>query len=137
MKRGKIDSGHAHGGGDGIASPRRAWRGRPCQHHLLAGALDTEPYLSGGTKELEAASLVLEPLARYDQDGNMVPWLAQESVPTVDNGGVSADLTTITWKLKEGLVWVRRQPRHLSRHRVFLGVLHPSGRRLRAERKIQ
>ena len=34
----------------------------------------------------------------------MVPWLA-ESVPTVDNGGVSADLTTITWKLKEGLVW--------------------------------
>lgn len=62
------------------------------------------PYLSGGTKELEAASLVLEPLARYDQDGNMVPWLA-ESIPTVGNGGVSADLTTITWKLKEGLKW--------------------------------
>ena len=62
------------------------------------------PYLSGGTKELEAASLVLEPLARYDQGGNMVPWLA-ESVPTVENGGVSADLMSITWKLKEGLKW--------------------------------
>jgi len=62
------------------------------------------PYLSGGTKELEAASLVIEPLARYDETGAMVPWLA-ESVPTVDNGGVSDDLTSITWTLKEGLQW--------------------------------
>lgn len=62
------------------------------------------PYLSGGTKELEAASLVIEPLARYDENGSMVPWLA-ESVPTVENGGVSEDLTSITWKLKSGLLW--------------------------------
>jgi len=62
------------------------------------------PYLSGGTKELEAASLVLEPLARYDETGAMVPFLA-ESVPTVENGGVSADLKSVTWKLKEGLKW--------------------------------
>ena len=62
------------------------------------------PYLSGGTKDVESSSLVIEPLARYDQDGNMVPWLA-ESIPTVANGGVSADLTSITWVLKEGIVW--------------------------------
>ncbi|MBT8418016.1 MAG: peptide ABC transporter substrate-binding protein [Silicimonas sp.] len=62
------------------------------------------PYLSGGTKDLEAASLVIEPLARYNEDGDMVPWLA-ESVPTVENGGVNEDLTQITWKLKEGLLW--------------------------------
>ncbi len=67
------------------------------------------PYLSGGTKDLEAASLVIEPLARYDQDGNMVPWLAQE-VPTVENGGVSEDLKSITWKLKEGLKWSDGSP---------------------------
>ena len=67
------------------------------------------PYLSGGTKELEAASLVLEPLARYDEKGNMVPYLA-ESVPTVENGGVSADLQSITWKLKEGLKWSDGSP---------------------------
>lgn len=67
------------------------------------------PYLSGGTKELEAASLVLEPLARYDQGGNMVPYLA-ESVPTVENGGVSDDLMSITWKLKEGLKWSDSSP---------------------------
>ncbi len=62
------------------------------------------PYLSGGTKDLEAASLVIEPLARYDQDGTMVPWLVDE-IPTLANGGVSEDLTQITWKLKEGLIW--------------------------------
>ncbi len=67
------------------------------------------PYLSGGTKDLEAASLVLEPLARYNEAGDMVPWLA-ESIPTVGNGGVSEDLTTITWKLKEGLLWADGTP---------------------------
>ena len=62
------------------------------------------PYLSGGFKDLEAASLILEPLARYDQTGTMVPYLAQD-IPTVANGGVAADLTSITWHLKEGLLW--------------------------------
>ncbi|WP_299148742.1 peptide ABC transporter substrate-binding protein [uncultured Tateyamaria sp.] len=62
------------------------------------------PYLSGGTKDIESASLVLEPLARYDETGVMVPFLASE-IPTVGNGGVSEDLTSITWKIAEGMVW--------------------------------
>ncbi len=62
------------------------------------------PYLSGGTKDLEASSLVIEPLGRYDPDGNLVPYLAAE-IPTVANGGVSADLTSITWQLQDGLLW--------------------------------
>lgn len=61
-------------------------------------------YLSSGTKDVEAGSLVLEPLAGFDQDGQLFPRLAAD-IPTVENGGVSADLTTITWKLKEGLLW--------------------------------
>ena len=43
------------------------------------------PFLSGGTKDIEASSLVLEPLARYNETGEMVPFLAVE-VPTVANG---------------------------------------------------
>lgn len=62
------------------------------------------PFLSGGTKDTEAASLVVEPLARYDEKGTLVAWLAEE-VPTVANGGVSEDLTSITWKIKPGLKW--------------------------------
>lgn len=62
------------------------------------------PYLSGGTKDIEAASLILEPLARYDETGALTPWLVDE-IPTVENGGVSDDLTTITWTLSEGIMW--------------------------------
>ncbi|WP_375265451.1 peptide ABC transporter substrate-binding protein [Planktotalea sp.] len=62
------------------------------------------PFLSGGTKDVESASLVLEPLARYNETGEMVPFLAAE-IPTVANGGVSEDLTQITWKIQEGLLW--------------------------------
>lgn len=62
------------------------------------------PFLSGGTKDVEASSLVIEPLARYNSSGEMVPWLVDE-IPTVENGGVSEDLTSITWKLKSGIKW--------------------------------
>ena len=62
------------------------------------------PYLSGGTKDVESASVVIEPLARYNETGKMVPFLASE-IPTVANGGVSEDLTSITWKLAPGIKW--------------------------------
>ncbi len=62
------------------------------------------PYLSGGLKDRDAGAVTLEPLAKYDPDGNIVPALAAE-IPTLDNGGFSADLMSITWKLKEGLKW--------------------------------
>ena len=62
------------------------------------------PYLSGGTKDLESSSMIIEPLARYDEGGNLVPWLV-DTIPTVDNGGVSSDLKSITWKLSSGLKW--------------------------------
>ncbi|MEC3863225.1 peptide ABC transporter substrate-binding protein [Mesobacterium sp. TK19101] len=85
------------------------------------------PYLSGGTKDLESASLIVEPLGRYDQNGALVPYLAAE-IPTVENGGVSADLTQITWKLKEGLKWSDGTP-VTSADVVFTAeyCMHPEG----------
>jgi len=62
------------------------------------------PYLSGGTKDIEASSMVLDPLAHYDENGVLTPTLVEE-IPTLENGGISEDLTTITWKLKEGILW--------------------------------
>jgi peptide/nickel transport system substrate-binding protein len=62
------------------------------------------PYLSSGTKDVEAASLVVEGLAGFDEKGQVFARLA-ESIPTVENGGITADLTQITWKLKAGLLW--------------------------------
>ena len=62
------------------------------------------PYLSSGTKDAEAASLVIEPLAEYNQNGEIVAVLATR-VPTLENGGISADRTRITWNIREDLVW--------------------------------
>ena len=77
------------------------------------------PYLSGGTKEIEAASLVLEPLANYDDNGEMVPVLAAE-IPTRENGGVAEDMRSITWKLKPDVVWADGTP-FTARDVVFTG----------------
>ncbi len=62
------------------------------------------PYLSSGTKDFEASSLIVEPLAENTQDGELIPVLATE-IPTLENGGISEDLMTITWKLQDGIVW--------------------------------
>ncbi len=62
------------------------------------------PYLSGGLKDTDAAAVTLEPLAKYDPEGVLVTALAAE-IPTVENGGIPPDLMSITWKLKEGLLW--------------------------------
>ena len=53
--------------------------------------------------------MIIEPLGRYNETGEMLPWLAEE-IPTIENGGVSEDLTSITWKLKEGLLWSDGSP---------------------------
>jgi peptide/nickel transport system substrate-binding protein len=62
------------------------------------------PYLANGVKDYNAASLVLEPLIKNDPEGNLLPVLAAE-VPTVENGGVPADLTSITYKLRPDVLW--------------------------------
>ena len=83
------------------------------------------PYLSGGTKDMEAGSMVLEPLVHYDENGTMVPVLVEE-IPTVANGGVASDLRSITWKLRKDVRWSDGTP--LTAHDVvFSGeyCLHP------------
>ncbi|MGC1216170.1 MAG: peptide ABC transporter substrate-binding protein [Phormidesmis sp.] len=67
------------------------------------------PHLSPGTKDREAASPVLEPLAAYTADETLKPILAAE-IPTVDNSGISADNTTVTWQLKDGVLWSDGEP---------------------------
>jgi len=62
-----------------------------------------------GTKDQLGASLVLEPLLSYLPDGTLIPALASE-VPSVDNGGLAEDLSSVTYKLKSGVLWSDGQP---------------------------
>lgn len=80
-----------------LASAAAAERGSDGALRLLYWQAPSilNPYLSGSRKDSEPAGLVLEPLARFDQDGELVPWLVEE-IPSLENGGVSPDLTQIT-----------------------------------------
>ena len=62
------------------------------------------PYLSGGIKDAEAASLVIEPLAEYNPNGEIVAVLATR-IPTLKNDGVSSDRTRITWTIRKDVGW--------------------------------
>jgi peptide/nickel transport system substrate-binding protein len=64
-----------------------------------------------GTQSItyDVLAFVSEGLTFSMPNGERAPALAKE-VPTVQNGGVSADGKTITYKLKDGLVWSDGKP---------------------------
>ena len=94
-----------------MAGGAHAERGSDGQVDILywQAASVLNPYLSAGTKDVEAASMVLEPLAGFDENGQVFPRLAA-SVPSLDNGGIAADLMSVTWRLREGLLWSDGSP---------------------------
>lgn len=67
------------------------------------------PYLSEGNKDVEAASISLEPLANYGPDGGLVPRLAA-TIPSRANGGISDDGRSIIWTIKDGVRWSDGSP---------------------------
>jgi len=64
----------------------------------LNGMLGTQ------TVMYEVLAFLMEGFTQVMPDGSRVPDLAKE-VPTPQNGGVSADGLTVTYKLKEGIKW--------------------------------
>lgn len=57
----------------------------------------------------EAQNLVWDRLFVIDEQGAYQPWLAAE-VPTLDNGGLSADGTVYTIRLRDDLTWQDGEP---------------------------
>lgn len=64
---------------------------------------------STGTKDTLAASLVTEPLMSYLPDATLIPALISK-VPTVENGLLASDLSSVTYTLKENVVWSDGEP---------------------------
>ena len=73
------------------------------------GATLLNPHFATGTKDQDGSRIFYEPLASWDPDGNLSAVLAAE-VPTVQNGGVSKDGKSVTWKLKKGVTWHDGKP---------------------------
>ena len=63
------------------------------------------PHLAIGPKDSDAARLVLEPLASLGKDGQPIANGLAAEIPTVANGGIAKDFTSVTWKLRPGVKW--------------------------------
>lgn len=63
------------------------------------------PHQATGTKDSDASRLVIEPLASWGPEPKVIANGLAAEIPTLDNGGVSKDLTTVTWKLRTGVKW--------------------------------
>ena len=73
------------------------------------------PYYLGQVTEANVASLVWHTLLTTTADFKYIPQLAQDPIPTTDNGGVQApapdgDAMDVHWKLRPGLKWSDGQP---------------------------
>jgi len=73
------------------------------------GATLLQPHFANGTKDQDGSRIFYEPLASWDNDGNLVPILAAE-IPSRENGGLAPDGKSVTWKLKKGVQWHDGQP---------------------------
>jgi peptide/nickel transport system substrate-binding protein len=73
--------------------------------HLIYEDPDTLNFIIGGTSiGRQVYQTLVEGLVGVDPDGKFYPILAAE-IPTRENGGISEDFRTVTWKLKPGVRW--------------------------------
>jgi peptide/nickel transport system substrate-binding protein len=81
--------------------------------HVRIGALRTldnlNPLLSGQAATTDLAQFLFSGLIRFDDHGDPIPDAA-EAVPTRENGGISRDGKTITYRLRPGLRFSDGQP---------------------------
>jgi peptide/nickel transport system substrate-binding protein len=67
------------------------------------------PHFAVGTKDFDGSRIFYEPLAGWDSDGTLVPFLAAE-IPDLENGGLAQDGKSVTWKLKPDVQWHDGEP---------------------------
>src|SRR5213593_4293571 len=96
----------------GLAQAPAKWNYKPTKAGG-GGALKTlywqaptllNPHFAVGTKDQEGSRIFYEPLAGWDNDGNLVPILAAE-IPSKENDGLAEDGRSVIWKLKRGVKW--------------------------------
>ncbi|MEM9978107.1 MAG: peptide ABC transporter substrate-binding protein, partial [Cyanobacteria bacterium P01_D01_bin.2] len=67
------------------------------------------PHLATGFQDFEAARIVYEPLASYGSNGALIPVLAAQ-IPSLENGDISDDGRSVTWRLQPTLRWSDGEP---------------------------
>ena len=105
----------ATGGVAWAQEPEKAWKptkaggGGVLKVLWWQGPTLLNPHFANGTKDQDACRVFYEPLAGWDKNGELQAVLAAE-LPSRDNGGLSPDGKSVTWKLKQGVKWHDGQP---------------------------
>lgn len=89
--------------------PTKAGGGGTLKMLWWQGPTLLNPHFAVGTKDQDGSRIFYEPLASWDGNGELRPTLAAE-LPSRDNGGLSADGKTVTWKIKPGVEWHDGEP---------------------------
>ncbi|WP_076866658.1 peptide ABC transporter substrate-binding protein [Bradyrhizobium mercantei] len=89
--------------------PTKRGGGGPLKLLWWQGPTLLNPHFATGTKDQDGSRLFYEPLASWDVDGHLNPILAAE-IPSIQNGGLTADAKTVVWKLKPGVKWHDGKP---------------------------
>jgi peptide/nickel transport system substrate-binding protein len=84
--------------------PTKAGGGGPLKLLYWQAVTLLNPHFAVGTKDQEGSRIFYEPLAGWDSEGNLVPFLAAE-IPSKENDGLSEDGLSVVWKLKRGVKW--------------------------------
>ncbi|MEP7302690.1 MAG: peptide ABC transporter substrate-binding protein [Caldimonas sp.] len=92
-----------------VYKPTKRGGGGPLKVLFWQGATLLQPHFANGTKDQEGSRIFYEPLAVWDNDGNLVPILAAE-IPSVANGGVLEGGKVVRWRLKKGVTWHDGKP---------------------------
>jgi peptide/nickel transport system substrate-binding protein len=67
------------------------------------------PHLTTSIKDADACRVTYEPLASFDKDGNLIPFLAAE-IPSLENGDLDPGGEWVIWKLKQDVRWSDGEP---------------------------
>ncbi len=89
--------------------PTKRGGGGPLKLLWWQGPTLLNPHFATGTKDQDASRIFYEPFVSWDVDGNLNAILAAE-LPSIQNGGLSADAKSVTWKLKPGVKWHDGKP---------------------------
>ena len=89
--------------------PTKAGGGGPLKILLWQAPTLLNPHFAIGTKDQEGSRVFYEPLAGWNTEGELIPFLAAE-IPSRENGSVAADGLSVTWKLKPGVKWHDGKP---------------------------
>jgi peptide/nickel transport system substrate-binding protein len=104
-----VHSGIAMAQSPSTYKPTKRGGGGPLKVLWWQGPTLLNPHFAVGTKDQDGSRLFYEPLAAWDAEGNLKAKLAAE-IPSRENGGLSADGKSVTWKLKQGVTWHDGKP---------------------------